>query len=150
MIDLSMMKGVMSIPPPAPCASAPVAHRATRPRHACLRTCRTRRHRVHNGYCRPHAWWSTGYLTRKYGLTTENLLEADVVLADGRIVTANKSENADLYWGLRGGGGNFGIVTSFLFQAHPVNMVYAGPIFWGSRRCPADYADVQGFPARCS
>jgi FAD/FMN-containing dehydrogenase len=72
----------------------------------------------------------TGYLTRKHGLTIDNLLEADVVLADGRIVTANKSENADLYWGLRGGGGNFGIVTSFLFQAHPVNMVYAGPIFW--------------------
>src|SRR6201993_2637035 len=71
-----------------------------------------------------------GYLTRKHGLTIDNLLEADVVLADGRIVTANKSENADLYWGLRGGGGNFGIVTSFLFQAHPVNMVYAGPVFW--------------------
>ena len=72
----------------------------------------------------------TGYLTRKLGLTADNLLEADVVLADGRIVTANKSENADLYWGLRGGGGNFGIVTSFLFQAHPVKIVYAGPVFW--------------------
>src|ERR1700730_12159593 len=72
----------------------------------------------------------TVYLTRKHGLTIDNLLEADVVLADGRIVTANKSQNADLYWGLRGGGGNFGLVTSFLFQAHPVSMVYAGPVFW--------------------
>src|SRR3981189_1701255 len=55
---------------------------------------------------------------------------AGLTLGGGRIVTANKSENADLFWGLRGGGGNFGIVTSFLFQAHPVNMVYAGPAFW--------------------
>jgi FAD/FMN-containing dehydrogenase len=71
-----------------------------------------------------------GYLSRKHGLTIDNLLEADVVLADGRIVTASPSQNADLYWGLRGGGGNFGIVTSFLFRAHPVKMVFAGPVFW--------------------
>ncbi len=72
----------------------------------------------------------TGYLTRAHGLTIDNLLEADVVLADGRFVTANKDHNADLFWALRGGGGNFGVVTSFLFRAHPVKNVYAGPIFW--------------------
>ena len=72
----------------------------------------------------------TGYLTRQHGLTIDNLLEADVVLADGSVVTTSKSQHPDLFWAIRGGGGNFGVVTSFLFQAHPVKMVYAGPIFW--------------------
>jgi len=76
----------------------------------------------------------SGYLTRQHGLTIDNLLEADVVLADGSVVTASKSEHPDLFWAIRGGGGNFGIVTSFLFRAHPVKMVYAGPIFWDAAK----------------
>jgi len=71
-----------------------------------------------------------GYLTRRYGLTIDNLLSADVVLGDGSFVTASSSENADLFWALRGGGGNFGVVTSFEFRLYPVSTVYFGPTFW--------------------
>lgn len=71
-----------------------------------------------------------GYLTRKCGLTIDNLLEADIVLADGRFVTASAEENEDLFWAIRGGGGNFGVVTSFLFKLHPIHMDYAGPMLW--------------------
>jgi hypothetical protein len=71
-----------------------------------------------------------GYLARKYGLTIDNLLEADMVLADGTFVTVNADQNADLFWAIRGGGGNFGIVTSFKFRAHPVKTVFGGPTLW--------------------
>src|SRR5271165_808248 len=71
-----------------------------------------------------------GYPTRQYGLTIDNLLSVDMVLADGRFLTASADENADLFWAVRGGGGNFGVVTSFLFKGQPVSTVYGGPMLW--------------------
>src|SRR5271169_2045600 len=71
-----------------------------------------------------------GHLSRKYGLTIDNLLSADVVLADGSFVTASADKDKDLFWAVRGGGGNYGVVTSFTFRLHPVSTVVAGPIFW--------------------
>ncbi len=71
-----------------------------------------------------------GNLARTCGLSIDNLISADVVLADGRLVTASTKKNQDLFWALRGGGGNFGVVTSFLFRTHPISTVHAGPTFW--------------------
>ena len=72
----------------------------------------------------------TGNLTRTHGLTIDNLLEVDLVLADCSFVTANAQEHPDLFWAVRGGGGNFGVATSFLFKLHPISMVYGGPMFF--------------------
>lgn len=137
-IDLSMMKGVRVDPASrtvrvdAGCTSGDVDH-ATHPfglavPFGIVST---------TGVAGLTLGGGTGYLTRKYGLTIDNLLEADVVLADGKFVTASKSQHPDLFWALRGGGGNFGVVTSFLFQAHPVSTVYAGPIFWEAKHAKA-------------
>src|SRR5688572_25159817 len=71
-----------------------------------------------------------GHLTRKFGLAIDNLLEAEVVLADGRVVRASDDEHPDLFWALRGGGGNFGVVISFLFRLHEVGTIIGGPTFW--------------------
>jgi UDP-N-acetylenolpyruvoylglucosamine reductase len=71
-----------------------------------------------------------GWLMRKYGLTCDNLLSVDIVTADGSLITANASENSDLFWGVRGGGGNFGIATRFTYRLHPVKDVLGGTVYY--------------------
>src|SRR3984893_3658544 len=88
-----------------------------------------------------------GWLVRKYGLTCDNLLSCEVVTAEGAIVTADAETNADLFWGLRGGGGNFGIVTSFLFQAHPVSTVLGGVIVHARDQAAAVFRYYRDFMA---
>jgi FAD binding domain/Berberine and berberine like len=72
----------------------------------------------------------TGYLTRRFGLTLDNIEEVDVVTADGRLVVASERDNSDLFWAVRGGGGNFGVVASLVLRLHPVHTVVAGPVLW--------------------
>jgi len=75
-----------------------------------------------------HSGGGLGWLAGKYGLTCDNLLSADVATADGNLLTASSRENEDLFWGLRGGSGNFGIVTSFNYQLHKVGRIFAGMV----------------------
>ncbi len=77
-----------------------------------------------------------GHLTRKYGLSIDNLLSVDMVLADGSFITADAKQNQDLFWAVRGGGGNFGVVTAFTFRLHPIDTVYAGPILYELNEAP--------------
>src|SRR5437764_7400526 len=86
-----------------------------------------------------------GYLSRTLGLTIDNLLGVDMVLADGSFVTASDDDNADLFLAVRGGGGNFGVVTSFLFELHPISTVYGGPVLWPLEQA----ADVMKFWRDC-
>src|SRR4026208_798178 len=97
-----------------------------------------------------------GHLTRKCGLSIDNLVSADVVLANGTFVKASADENSELLWALRGGGGNFGVVTSFTFKLHPIDMIYGGPMLyelsetedvmkWYRDFIPAAPDDLNGF-----
>ena len=97
-----------------------------------------------------------GHLTRNCGLTIDNLLSADVVLANGTFVRANAEDNSDLFWALRGGGGNFGVITSFTFKLHPIDTVYGGPMLyelseaadvmkWYRELIPSAPDDLNGF-----
>ena len=90
----------------------------------------------------------TGYLSRRFGLTVDNLLSADVVLADGTFVTASETSHPDLFWALRGGGGNFGVVTSFTFRCHDIgeHAVIGGPVLYDI----ADTAEVMRWYRDCS
>ena len=89
-----------------------------------------------------------GWLTRKYGMTVDNLRSVDVVTADGDLVTANEAENPDLFWGVRGGSGNFGVVTAFEFDLHEVGPeVLAGPIVYAGEDAPDVVRHVRDFNA---
>jgi len=78
----------------------------------------------------------TGHLTRQLGLTVDKLVAATVVLADGSVVQTDSERESDLFWAIRGGGGNFGVVTSFSFECEPLSTVIAGPMFWPLERTP--------------
>lgn len=88
-----------------------------------------------------------GWLVRKYGLTCDNLLECELVTADGEVVTASEGSHPDLFWGLRGGGGNFGVVTSFLYRAHPVSTVLGGLVVYARDEARAVLRNYRDFIA---
>jgi len=125
-IDLSPMNYVRVDPKRRPCWPAAVRFGATlnHATHAFGLAVPRASFRLQE--CRTDFSGGIGYLTRRYGLTIDNLLAVEMVLADGRFVTASAKENPDLFWAVRGGGGNFGVVTSFLFKVNPCTPITAG------------------------
>ncbi len=85
-------------------------------------------HHLHDRRQWSDAW--RGYLARGFGLSLDNLVSADVVTAEGKFLITSEKENEDLFWAIRGGGGNFGVLTSLEFRLHPVKDIYGGPMFF--------------------
>ena len=91
------------------------------------------------------------YLSRKYGLTCDNLISANVVTANGERVTASADKNEDLFWALRGGGGNFGVVTSFQFRLHGLTSFFGwGPFFFELDAAPDVMRTFRDYTVRCA
>jgi hypothetical protein len=90
-----------------------------------------------------------GWLNGKHGLTCDNVLAAEIVTADGQLRTASRAEHADLFWGLRGGGGNFGVVTSFTYQLHPVGPVLAGGVTYPAAKAREALRFYHEFASAC-
>ncbi len=146
MLDLSFMRGVWVDP----------ATRTARAQAGCLLGDVDRETQIHGlasvlgfvsntGIAGLTLGGGFGYLTRRYGWSCDNVLSMEVVTADGRVVRAAEDENADLFWGLRGGGGNFGVVTNFEYRLHPVGPeVMAGAIAWRAEDARAVLAMYRG------
>jgi len=96
--------------------------------------CSSLRRRFEGRHCRPHTGRRSRLALRKYGMTIDNLLSCQVVTSDSRVLNASPVDHEDLFWALRGGGVNFGVVTSFEFRAHPVHTVLGGLLLYPPRR----------------